>query len=66
PTPTPAPSPVPMPEPQPEPQLSPLWALLLIPAAAGVWALLRRRGKSGEAPLSGDGEEPPQSENQGT
>lgn len=66
--PTPAPSPVPTPEPQPEPQqLSALWALLLIPAAAGAWLLLRRRGKNGEIPPpSGDGEDPPQSQNQGT
>lgn len=55
--PTPAPEPAPTPEPEPAPQtLSPLWALLLIPAAAGVRALTRLKNRRGEKPPSPDGD----------
>lgn len=61
PVPTPAPTAAPAPEPEPESAQGhgPLWALLLIPALGGVWALARaKKRRSGEPqnPESGNGD----------
>ena len=54
PSPTPAPTPAPTPEPVPAPEkpqgVSPLWALLLIPAAGGAWIWIRAKKRRSEEP----------------